>query len=170
VPADDTTRRWKFFVDGRDARLNTKIEFSAREADPERAFETARGDLGRAMGLRVVKPEHYLPPAAIRPNIHALAQRSETEPRDVFDLDLLFASYRDRVQPGEVDPVTLEAAIDAALNIPYEMWVSTKVPRDRHEKCRGDQRQPTRRAIRLFEPPSLRSHDHLVVEARHGPA
>src|SRR5664280_1393007 len=73
-----TTRRWKFYVDGPDARLNTKIEFSAPEADPEHAFETARGDLGRAMGLRVVKAEHYLPPAAIRQKIHALAQRRET--------------------------------------------------------------------------------------------
>ena len=74
------------------------------------------------MGLRVVKAEHYLPPAAIRQKIHALAQRRETEPRDVFDLDLLFASYRDQVQPGEVDPITLEAAIDAALSIPYETY------------------------------------------------
>ena len=118
----DTTRRWKFYVDGPDARLNTKIEFSAREADPEHAFETARGDLGRAMGLRVVKAEHYLPPAAIRQKIHALAQRRETEPRDVFDLDLLFATYRDQVQPGEVDALTLKAAIDAALSIPYETY------------------------------------------------
>jgi len=118
----DTTRRWKFQVDGPDARLNTKIEFSAREADPEHAFETARGDLGRAMGLRVVKAEHYLPPAAIRQKIGALAQRSESEPRDVFDLDLLLASYRDQVRPGEVDPATLQAAIDAALTIPYETY------------------------------------------------
>src|SRR5450756_2083921 len=52
---NDTTRRWKFQVDGPAAHLNTKIEFSAREADAEHAFEAARGDLGRAIGLRVVK-------------------------------------------------------------------------------------------------------------------
>ena len=118
----DTTRRWKFHVDGPDARLNTKIEFSAREADPEHAFETARADLGRAIGLRVVKAEHYLPPAAIRQKIRALAQRHEAEPRDVFDLDLLLATYRDQIRPGEVDQATLQGAIDAALSIPYETY------------------------------------------------
>jgi predicted nucleotidyltransferase component of viral defense system len=118
----DTTRRWKFFVEGPAARLNTKIEFSAREADPEHAFETARDDLGREIGLRVVKAEHYLPPAAIRQKIRALAQRHESEPRDVFDLDLLLATHGGQIRPGEVDQVTLKRAIDAALSIPYETY------------------------------------------------
>ena len=118
----DTTRRWKFFVEGPDARLNTKIEFSAREADPEHAFETARDDLGRGIGLRVVKAEHYLPPAAIRQKIRALAQRHESEPRDVFDLDLLLATNGGQIRPGEVDQATLKKAIDAALSIPYETY------------------------------------------------
>ncbi len=77
-----TTRRWKFAVEGPGAHLNTKIEFSSRgETDAERSFDAARGDLGRAIGLRVVKACHYLPPAAIRQKIRALAQRSSTEPR-----------------------------------------------------------------------------------------
>ena len=118
----DTTRRWKFYVDGPDAHLNTKIEFSAREADAEHAFEAARGDLGRAIGLRVVKAEHYLPPAAIRQKIRALAQRSQAEPRDVFDLDLLFATHGGEIRAGDVDPVTLTGAIDAALGVPYEAY------------------------------------------------
>ena len=118
----DTTRRWKFYVEGPDARLNTKIEFSAREADPEHAFETARDDLGREIGLRVVKAEHYLPPAAIRQKIRALAQRHESEPRDVFDLDLLLATHGGQIRPGEVDQVTLKRAIEAALSIPYETY------------------------------------------------
>jgi len=118
----DTTRRWKFRVDGPDAHLSTKIEFSAREADPEHAFEAARADLGRAIGLRVVKAEHYLAPAAIRQKIRALAQRHESEPRDVFDLDLLLATHGDQIRPGEVDQAILQGAIDAALSIPYETY------------------------------------------------
>jgi predicted nucleotidyltransferase component of viral defense system len=118
----DTTRRWKFQVDGPGAHLSTKIEFSAREADPEHAFEAARGDLGRAIGLRVVKAEHYLPRAAIRQKIGALAQRSQTEPRDVFDLDLLFATHADEIRAGDVDPATLARAIEAAIGIPYEAY------------------------------------------------
>jgi predicted nucleotidyltransferase component of viral defense system len=115
-------RRWKFAVDGPAAHLNTKIEFSARAADPEHAFEAARGDIGRSIGLRVVKAEHYLPPAAIRQKIRALAQRSQAEPRDVFDLDLLLATYGDQVRPGLVDPAIVRAAIDAALGIAYAAY------------------------------------------------
>src|SRR5664280_740902 len=118
----DTTRCWKLLVEGPDAHLNTKMEFSAREADPEHAFETARDDLGREIGLRVVKAEHYLPPAAIRQKIRALAQRHESEPRDVFDLDLLLATHGGQIRPGEVDQVTLKRAIEAALSIPYETY------------------------------------------------
>jgi predicted nucleotidyltransferase component of viral defense system len=117
-----TTRRWKFQVNGPAAHLNTKIEFSAREADPEHAFEAARSDLGRAIGLRVVKAEHYLPPAAIRQKIRALGLRSQAEPRDVFDLDLLFATHADEIRAGDVDPVTLTRAIDAAFGVPYEAY------------------------------------------------
>jgi predicted nucleotidyltransferase component of viral defense system len=116
----DTTRRWKFHVDGPGAYLDTKIEFSAREQlDPEHAFEPARDDVGRDLGLRVVKAEHYLPPAATRQKIRALAQRSVTEPRDVFDLDLLFAAYPDAVRTGELDASTVRRASEAALATTY---------------------------------------------------
>jgi hypothetical protein len=119
----DTTRRWKFTVKGASGYLNTKIEFSARGGvDPERAFEAARDDLGRGIGLRVVKAEHYLPPAAIRQKIGALAQRSETEPRDVFDLDLLLSTYPDAIKSGDVNPDLVKTAMEAALGIPYEAY------------------------------------------------
>lgn len=119
----ETTRRWKFTVGGPGAHLNTKIEFSSRAVvDTEHAFEAARNDLGRGIGLRVVKAEHYLAPAAIRQKVRALAGRSQTEPRDVFDLDLLFGSFPDAVHKGEIDAGLLKAAADAALSIPYETY------------------------------------------------
>jgi hypothetical protein len=119
----DTTRRWKFAISGPDAHLNTKIEFSGRGvADVERALEPARDDLGRAVGLRVVKALHYLPPAAVRQKVRALGQRAETEPRDVFDLDLLLSAHPDAVQTGELDPVEVQAAIDAAFGIEYAAY------------------------------------------------
>jgi hypothetical protein len=119
----ETTRRWKFAVDGPGAHLNTKVEFSGREhLDPERAFDAARGDLGRGLGLRMVKAEHYLAPAAIRQKIRALAQRSESEPRDVFDLDLLFGQHPDALAPESVAPELLKKAADAVLSIPYEAY------------------------------------------------
>lgn len=119
----DTTRRWKFTVEWSVGRLNSKIEFSARGPfEPERAFEAARDDVGRAIGLRIVKAEHYLPPAAIRQKIGALARRSETEPRDVFDLDLLLGAYPEAVHAGEIDRDTLETAANNAMAIPYEAF------------------------------------------------
>lgn len=120
----DTTRRWKFAVEGEGAFLNTKIEFSARGiVDPEHEFATARDDVGRRIGLRVVRAEHYLPPAAIRQKIRALAQRSDSQPRDVFDLGFLFDAYPHAATPGEISSDTIRRAMDAALGIPYEAYM-----------------------------------------------
>ncbi len=123
-----TTRRWKFAVVGGGARLNSKIEFSSRNAaDPEYALGAARSDIGRAAGLRVVKANHYLAKAAIRQKIRALAERSETEPRDVFDLDLLFAANPDAVRAGDVDRALVVRATDAAFAIPFAAFADLVV-------------------------------------------
>lgn len=116
----DTTRRWKFAVRGDGAWLNSKIEFSARgNTDPEISFDLARADIGRAAGLRAVKANHYLPPAATRQKIHVLAERRQTEPRDVFDLDLLVSAHPDAVRRGDVPTDMVAKAIDAAFSIPF---------------------------------------------------
>jgi len=119
-----TTRRWKFVASGPAGLLNTKIEFSSRvgTVDPEHAFEQARADIGAGLGLRVVKAEHYLAPAAIRQKIGALAGRSETEPRDVFDLDLLLGAYPNALTPGQVNPALIDKAVVAAMGISYDSY------------------------------------------------
>lgn len=117
-----TTRRWKFSVEGPGAFLNSKIEFSNRGIDPEYELANARDDIGRALGLRVVRANHYLPPAAIRQKIRALGQRSETEPRDVFDLDLLLARYPDAVRSGDMPESEVEAALAAIFAINYAAY------------------------------------------------
>lgn len=119
----DTTRRWKFAVQGGGAWLNSKIEFSARgTTDPEVGFDIARSDVGREAGLRAVRANHYLAPAATRQKIHVLAERKETEPRDVFDLDLLVSTYPDAVRPGDVAPELAAKAVDAAFAIPFAAY------------------------------------------------
>lgn len=118
-----TTRRWKFAVQGGGAWLNSKIEFSARgTTDPEVGFDIARSDVGRAAGLRAVRANHYLAPAATRQKIHVLAERMETEPRDVFDLDLLVSSHPGAVSPGDVAPELAAKAVDAAFAIPFAAY------------------------------------------------
>ncbi|MGZ8761173.1 MAG: nucleotidyl transferase AbiEii/AbiGii toxin family protein [Aeromicrobium sp.] len=119
----DTTRRWKFAVRGGGAWLNSKIGFSAHgNTDPEVGFDVARSDVGRAAGLRAVRANHYLAPAATRQKIRVLAERKETEPRDVFDLDLLVSTQRDAVRPGDVPHELAAKASDAAFAIPFQTY------------------------------------------------
>jgi hypothetical protein len=61
-------------------------------------------------------------PAATRQKIRALAERSQTEPRDVFDLDLLFAKFPDAVAKGDVAAETIERATGALFGIEYEAF------------------------------------------------
>ena len=58
----------------------------------------------------------------IRQKINALVDRSESEPRDVFDLDLLFAQYPDAMSPGEFDSARLEQAEAVVLGLPFEAY------------------------------------------------
>ena len=119
----NTTRRWKFAVQGAGARLNSKVEFSARgDADPEIGFDVARADIGRAAGLRAVRANHYLAPAATRQKIRVLAGRKETEPRDVFDLDLLVSAHPGAVRRGDVSPELAARAAEAAVAIPFAAY------------------------------------------------
>lgn len=119
----DTTRRWKFTVVVPGGQLNSKIEFSARpHVDPEYQLDVITPSVGRAAGLRAVRVQRYLPPAAIRQKIRALADRSQTEPRDVFDLDLLFAKFPAAVAKGDVAPEAIEKAMAALFGIEYEAF------------------------------------------------
>lgn len=77
---------------------------------------------GRGLGLRVVRANRYPPRAAIRQKVRALAQRSETEPRDVFDLDLLFSRHPDSVGRGDIPVAEIDAAVAAAFSIGYAAY------------------------------------------------
>lgn len=115
-----TTRRWKFSVEAPGGRLNTKIEFSGRtQPDVEFELETLTPAIGRELGLKAIRVQRYLPPAAIRQKIGALAGRSQTEPRDVFDLDLLLARFPTAITASDIDVATIGEAIEAAYAIDY---------------------------------------------------
>lgn len=119
----ETTRRWKFAISTPTGALNTKIKFSARpDPDPELELAVLTPAVGREVGLRAIRVQRYRPPAALRQKIRALAERSQTEPRDVFDLDLLFGRFPGALVPGEVDTVTLDRAVAAAYGIDYRAF------------------------------------------------
>jgi hypothetical protein len=89
----DTTQRWKIGLDveGVHAPIRTKVEFSRRDTLEGSAFEPVERELLRRYGLTQVLATHYTAHFAIAQKIHALAARTETQARDVFDLDLLLA-------------------------------------------------------------------------------
>lgn len=56
----------------------------------------------------------------------ALAGRSETQARDVFDLELLFR--RVDLDPRAIDPDTIGLARDRALELPYDAYRDQVLP------------------------------------------
>jgi hypothetical protein len=128
----DTTRRWRFGlnapgVDG----VPSKIEFSARTRDRHAAdYELAPVDaeLARRLRARPVRLNHYRPPATIAQKIGALRLRSETQPRDVFDLDHLFREFPDALAAVAVPVEELQAAVERARALSYDEYAGTVVP------------------------------------------
>jgi predicted nucleotidyltransferase component of viral defense system len=125
-----TTQRWKasITVPGRRAPLRTKIEFSHRATDSRRVLEAVPDRVVAPYALRAPTMLHYTAEAAIEQKIEALARRSETQARDVFDLDLLLRRHRDAVGRGTVELRLLDAAAGRAVELPFEAFEDQVVP------------------------------------------
>ena len=125
----ETTRRWKLSLQTplvNDA--DSKVEFSAREG-PLDDFELRPVDpeLVRRLGGRSVPINRYGAIAMVTQKINALRYRSETQPRDIFDLDLLFRTHPDALARAPVDERALEEAIQRARALTYGEYVTTVV-------------------------------------------
>jgi len=59
--------------------------------------------------------------------IDALRHRSETQPRDVFDLDLLFRTHPDALGHASLEQRALEGAIERARALTYQEYLTTVV-------------------------------------------
>ena len=102
--------------------LRTKIEFSRRDNSGQRAFEPVSIELAQRHHLHAPLAQHYLADAALAQKIGALAHRSETQARDIFDLHLLFA----RAPSPRLDAKAkrdLEAAALRALDVDYDSFM-----------------------------------------------
>jgi len=73
-----------------------------------------------AAALRRPTFGHYLPRAAIAQKVDALRGREVRQPRDVFDLDLLFRVAPDAVARGDIDEADLRAAITRVVEIGHD--------------------------------------------------
>jgi len=128
-----TTRRWRLGLitpsERRGGAIRTTIEFSAREdGSDDQEFAPVPAQVVRPYGLLAPTVVHYRLGAALEQKIAALAERSQTKARDVFDIDLLF-----RLRDRETEHRTLtvpkaELAAGRGLALSDEDFESQVVP------------------------------------------
>lgn len=123
-----TTRRWKIGIaaPGHADPVRTKVEFSSRNGDPRYALEAIPGEVVAPYALRAPSVQHYLDEAATEQKVVALADRTETQARDVFDLDLLLRLRA--LPPGSLDPELLTRAAELALQLPFASYRDQVLP------------------------------------------
>lgn len=128
----DTTLRWKIGLDapGHHELIRTKVEFSGRgDESGDAVFAVVPNEIVKPYGLLSPTVLHYLPSAAIDQKIAALALRTETKARDIFDLDLLL---RQRHAGGSdllgLDPTHAANAAARALAIPFANFTTEVAP------------------------------------------
>ncbi len=124
----DTTRRWKVPIaaPGQTRPIRTKIEFSNRNGEHRYELEAVPARVVAPYGLRAPSVQHYLAEPATEQKVLALADRSETQARDVFDLDLLLR--RAPLTQGSVAADIRTAAVERALELPYEAFEDQVLP------------------------------------------
>lgn len=124
----DTTRRWKvaIAVAGRQEPVRTKIELSHRNGEHRHVLEPVPDRIVAPYALRAPTLQHYTADAATEQKIKALAGRSETQARDVFDLDLLLR--REPLADTAIDAQILELAAERGLALPFEAFGDQVLP------------------------------------------
>lgn len=123
-----TTRRWKVAVAGSGQRdlVRTKIELSNRNGDNRYSLESLPGEIVSTYALRAPSVQHYTGDAPTEQKVKALVSRSETQARDVFDLDLLLR--RKPLSRGALDAQLLRAASEIALSMPFDAFRDQVLP------------------------------------------
>ncbi|HEV8352954.1 MAG TPA: nucleotidyl transferase AbiEii/AbiGii toxin family protein [bacterium] len=119
-----TTQRWKVSLRARGSSSLTwtRIEFSRRSRDSRNELEQVPPELAERFALRSPTTRHYLPSAAAEQKVKALAERTETQARDIFDLDHLLKQYPQALERGSVSPESVATAIGNALGLPFEAY------------------------------------------------
>jgi predicted nucleotidyltransferase component of viral defense system len=117
-----TTQRWKLTLRSTAAgqEIPTKIEFFRRALDQGLAHEAVDPEFIRRYRLYPVLVQHYTAGAALAQKIAALALRSQTQARDIFDLKLLLdAGAGGSPLPKEIAS-KLPRAVENAMSIGYD--------------------------------------------------
>jgi predicted nucleotidyltransferase component of viral defense system len=116
----NTVQRWKLRLEVAGAgETPTKIEFSRRGIDEGVIFEPVDGQLLQHYRLAPILASHYRNDVALAQKVGALALRTETQARDVFDLKLLIDAGA--ALPGNNKAQeTLALAADRAMSIGFD--------------------------------------------------
>jgi len=124
-----TTQRWKIQLrlQSLETTIPTKIEFSCRRLDEGVALAAVQPQLIRAYRMYPVIVQHYGATAAFTQKISALAQRTQTQARDIFDLKLLVDAGGAATPLRKTQLEQLPRAIDNAMSIGFEEFVGQVV-------------------------------------------
>ena len=123
----ETTQRFKIHLStSADEDLFTKIEFSRRGIKGGVKVETVRAEIMRTLRLPPLMCPHYGAEAAMLQKIDAIAGRSATQARDIFDLYLLNSQAslpKKRVGPDGTD--ALKKALSNIYAIDFRQFKDT---------------------------------------------
>ncbi len=123
----DTTQRWKLSLTIQDVPAHTKIEFSRPGLDRGVDFDPV--DAAILNRYRIIRTlvSHYGIETAFKQKLHALVGRTETQARDVFDLELLLSRSRSNFDIKKLDSALIDQAIERALELEYNSFRSQVV-------------------------------------------
>ena len=124
-----TTQRWKIQLRLQSLEtIPTKIEFSRRALDEGVALAAVQPELIRTYRLYPVIVQHYGAAAAFAQKISALAQRTQIQARDIFDLKLLVdaGGAATPLRKKQLEQL-LPRAIENAMSIGFEEFVGQVV-------------------------------------------
>jgi hypothetical protein len=123
-----TTGRWKFQMTAPGLEVSSKVEFSMRGEDrPLYQMGPVLARIASAAGMRPAIANHYLPLGAIEQKVAALALRSETQVRDVFDLDFLFVRFPDLAMMAQASAGNLDLARKRVFEATYADYLQLVV-------------------------------------------
>jgi hypothetical protein len=118
-----TTGRWKFQIAAPGTTVSSKVEFSMRGEDhPLFELSSVSFRLAGAARMRPALANHYTATGAIEQKIAALALRSETQARDVFDLDFLFTKFPAAINSARPNPSEVARAHDRLFEVTYREY------------------------------------------------
>lgn len=122
----DTVQRWKVGIRAanRIRIIPTKIEFSRRNLDVERSADPIQNFVLQEYKLQPMILPHYLYASALMQKINALIFRTETQARDIFDLNLLFSKKESQLFRADFN---LNKAIDCVTTISFNDFRSQVV-------------------------------------------